>query len=96
MTSFLGEFCYIWSVKEVALKNYILTNFKKETTSVGKSLINVLVKQQYELISETVLTGKMHEVHGYKIKPFTTDDTHASNKYPFKTIETMKQCSEYV
>ena len=51
MITFLGEFCFIWGVKEVTLKNYILKNFKKETTSVGKGLINVLVKQQYELIN---------------------------------------------
>ena len=48
---FLGEFCSILSVKEFTLKNYILTNFKKETNSVGKDLINVLVKQQYKIIN---------------------------------------------
>lgn len=37
--------------------DYILTNFRKTNTSIGKDLTNVLVKQQYELISETALTG---------------------------------------
>ena len=51
MVTFLGEFYSIWSVKEFALKTYILTNFEKEATSIGKGLINVLVKQQYKLIN---------------------------------------------
>ena len=28
----------------------------------------------------------------YKIKPFTTNDTPQSNKYPFKTITKLEPC----
>ena len=36
--------------------DYILTNFRKTKTSIGKDLTNVLVKQQFELISKAVFT----------------------------------------
>ena len=32
----------------------------------------------------------------YRVEPFTTNDIPPSNKYPFKTIETMDQCVKHV
>ena len=42
------------------------------------------------------LQETMPVVDVYKIKPLTTNDTHSSRKYLFKTTETMKRCREYV
>ena len=51
----------------------------------------------YESISlKTALTEIMPVVGVYRIKPFITNDIPPSNKYFFKTVETMKQCVKHV
>ena len=77
--------------------DYILTNFRKTNTSIGKDLTNVLVKQQYELISKAVF--KRNNVCGrcvYTKLSHSEQMIYSIKQMPIKKIEVMKQSVKLV
>ena len=55
--TFLCGFCYYLNCERIFTEELYILILGKPITSVRKDLINLLVKQHYKWMSQTVLTG---------------------------------------